>query len=102
MNIPEKDVLFSQAVKAGRRIYYFDVKESRNGDKFVAITESKRVTDGSAEKAPSFQKHKLFLYKEDFEKFQYALANVVGVAQGKLSPADFSEEDNVMFLNQEE
>jgi len=88
MSETSNDVLYSESVKAGRRIYYFDVKQSHNGDKFVAITESKKIVDGTIE-APriSFEKHKIFLYKEDFEKFTTALANVIGVASGKKAPS---------------
>ena len=87
MNETSNDVLYSESVKAGRRIYYFDVKQSHNGDKYVAITESKKIVEGTTD-APrvSFEKHKIFLYKEDFEKFITALSNVVGVASGKKTP----------------
>lgn len=89
MSETSNDVLYSESVKAGRRIYYFDVKQSHNGDKFVAITESKKIVEGTIE-APriSFEKHKIFLYKEDFEKFTTALANVIGVASGKKAPSN--------------
>lgn len=86
MNDADKDLLFSESVKAGKRIYYFDVKQSRNGDKYIAITESKKIVDNSTEMPRfSFEKHKLFLYKEDYEKFMAALTKVVGVAKGELS-----------------
>ncbi len=86
MNETDKDLLFSENVKAGKRIYYFDVKQSRNGDKYIAITESKKIVDNSTETPRfSFEKHKLFLYKEDYEKFMDALAKVVNVATGNLS-----------------
>jgi hypothetical protein len=86
MNDADKDLLFSESVKAGKRIYYFDVKQSRNGDKYIAITESKKIVDNSTEVPRfSFEKHKLFLYKEDYEKFMNALTKVVGIAKGDLS-----------------
>ncbi len=86
MNDAVKDLLFSESVKAGKRIYYFDVKQSRNGDRYIAITESKKIVDNSTEVPRfSFEKHKLFLYKEDYEKFMTALAKVVGVAKGEMS-----------------
>ena len=86
MNDADKDLLFSESVKAGKRIYYFDVKQSRNGDRYIAITESKKIVDNSTEVPRfSFEKHKLFLYKEDYEKFMAALAKVVGVAKGEMS-----------------
>lgn len=86
MNDADKDLLFSESVKAGKRIYYFDVKQSRNGDKYIAITESKKIVDNSAEVPRfSFEKHKLFLYKEDYEKFVTALTKVLAVAKDELS-----------------
>ena len=67
----DRDLFFSKTVKAGKRIYYFDVKQSRNGDKYVAITESKRIAEGPVENPHvTYEKHKLFLYKEDYEKLQ--------------------------------
>ena len=89
MNDADKDLLFSESVKAGKRIYYFDVKQSRNGDKYIAITESKKIVDNSTEMPRfSFEKHKLFLYKEDYEKFLTALNKVVEVAKGNMSVED--------------
>lgn len=83
----DKDLLYSQSVKAGKRIYYFDVKQSRNGDKYVAITESKRISDGPADNPHvTYEKHKLFLYKEDYEKFLNALQNVIEVASTGVVP----------------
>lgn len=84
MNETCNDVLYSETVKAGRRIYYFDVKQSHNGDKFVAITESKKIVEGTTESPRfTFEKHKIFLYKEDYEKFTKALQNVISKASGK-------------------
>lgn len=62
-----KDDIYSNAVRAGKRTYFFDVKATRGNDLYLTITESKKQfhEDGKF----SFQKHKLFLYKEDFEKF---------------------------------
>lgn len=74
----EQEILFSRAVKAGKRIYYLDVKQNRNNDLFLAITESKKIVNGEGENAPvTFEKHKIFLYKEDFEKFAEALHDVM-------------------------
>lgn len=68
--------VFSKPVRAGKRTYFFDVKTTKgNNDYYLTITESKRrqEADGSF----SFDKHKIFLYKEDFDKFQEGLADVV-------------------------
>jgi hypothetical protein len=58
---------FSKAVRAGKRTYFFDVKSTRGRDLYLTITESKKHTheDGTAH----YDKHKIFLYKEDFDKF---------------------------------
>ncbi|MEZ4800128.1 MAG: DUF3276 family protein [Flavobacteriales bacterium] len=67
-----RDDVFSTSVRAGKRTYFFDVKATRGNDLFMTITESKRsgVDDNGNF---SFEKHKIFLYKEDFEKFMAGL-----------------------------
>lgn len=69
------DQILTKAVKAGRRTYFFDVRGTRGGGYFLTITESRKVTnpDGSF----SYDRHKIFLYKEDFEKFSDGLSEVV-------------------------
>jgi len=70
----DKDIVYSQAVKAGKRIYYLDVKKSKKGELFLAITESKKIVQGEGDNAQfSYEKHKIFIYKEDFEKFREGL-----------------------------
>jgi len=82
MNEIDKELIYSEAVKAGKRIYYFDVKQSRNGDRYVSITESKKIVEGNPDNPRiSYEKHKLFLYKEDYEKFVKAMLHVVDVAK---------------------
>jgi Protein of unknown function (DUF3276) len=61
------DEVFSKRVKAGKRTYFFDVKTTRGKDLYLTITESKRT--GEYDGRPEYEKHKIFLYKEDFEKF---------------------------------
>lgn len=67
--------LFSKSVRAGKRTYFFDVKSTRGNDYYLTITESKKRfgTDGKF----SYEKHKIFLYKEDFEKFMEGLNEAV-------------------------
>ena len=62
-----EEALFSKSVRAGKRTYFFDVRSTRGGDYYLTITESKKrfQDDGKF----FFEKHKVFLYKEDFEKF---------------------------------
>lgn len=75
----DKEILFSKSVKAGKRIYYMDVKKNRKDEMFLAITESKKIISAEGEDPQiSFEKHKIFLYKEDFEKFVNGLSQVIG------------------------
>ena len=71
----EQEIVYSKAVKAGKRIYYLDVKRNKRDDMFLAITESKKVVDNDTQ--VSFEKHKIFLYKEDFKKFRDGLDDVI-------------------------
>ena len=78
----DKEIVFSQTIKAGKRIYYVDVKRNRKDDMFVAITESKKIFSGEGEDAQvNFEKHKIFLYKEDFEKFIRGLQEAIRFIQ---------------------
>ena len=75
----EKDIVYSQAVKAGKRIYYLDVKRNKRDELFLSITESKKVTSGDGSEATfTFEKHKIFLYQEDFSKFISGLSQAIG------------------------
>lgn len=67
VNQNSRDEIFSQSVRAGKRTYFFDVKSTRREDLYLTITESKKRfnRDGKS----FYEKHKIFLYKEDFEKF---------------------------------
>jgi hypothetical protein len=69
------DDVFSKSVRAGKRTYFFDVKATKSGDLYLTITESKRRVDHDGRF--TYEKHKIFLYKEDFEKFEDGLNEVV-------------------------
>lgn len=73
--VPEQQEIFSKAVRAGKRTYFFDVKSTRKNDYFLTITESKKrfQKDGRF----YFEKHKIFLYKEDFDKFSDGFSEVI-------------------------
>lgn len=74
----EQEIVFSKSIKAGKRIYYIDVKRNRKNDLFVAITESKKIISGFDDDIKvSYEKHKIFLYKEDFDKFSESLEEVI-------------------------
>ena len=60
----DKEILYSKTIKAGKRIYYLDVKKNLKDDLFLAVTVS-------------FEKHKIFLYKEDFDKFMDGMNDVI-------------------------
>ena len=79
----EPEIVYSRSVKAGKRIYYLDVKKARNEDLYLCITESKRKQMGETE-APQFEKHKVFLYKEDFAHFTEGLNDVIAFVQNQL------------------
>lgn len=86
-----RDEIYSERVKAGKRTYFFDVKATRSNDYYLTITESKRKPkdDGFF-----YEKHKIFLYKEDFNKFVDALNSTVDHVKNELMPEiDFSQFD---------
>ena len=80
-NQPQRDIQFSKKVRAGKRTYYFDVKSTRNSDLYMTITESKRLP-GDTDATPIYEKHKLFLYKEDFAKFKEGLMDALEYIKG--------------------
>ena len=93
----DKMEIYSKRVRAGKRTYFFDVKSTKSNDYYLTITESKRryKEDGFF-----YEKHKIFLYKEDFEKFISALKETVDHVKDELMPDfDFSQFDRV---NEEE
>ena len=87
----EPEIVYSRSVKAGKRIYYLDVKKARNEDLYLCITESKRKQMGETE-APQFEKHKVFLYKEDFAHFTEGLNDVIAFVQNQLGEIEERKE----------
>ncbi len=69
------DQILSKAVKAGRRTYFSDVRATRGNDYFLTITESRKKINGDG--SVGFDRHKIFLYKEDFAKFSCGLSEVI-------------------------
>jgi hypothetical protein len=63
----DRDEIYSKVIRAGKRTYFFDVKSTRGNDLYLTITESKKRFNDSGDSF--YEKHKLFLYKEDFDKF---------------------------------
>ncbi len=85
--VPE---IFSKTIRAGKRTYFFDVKSTRNNEYYLTITESKKkfADDGNFR----YEKHKLFLYPEDFEKFSETFSEVLEYINEN-QPADLLSED---------
>ena len=91
--------IYSKPVRAGKRTYFFDVKATKGNDYYLTITESKRRVDTNGNFA--YDKHKIFLYKEDFEKFAEGLEEGVnyiktkclndGGAESKFNDVNFEE-----------
>ncbi|MGM9836937.1 MAG: DUF3276 family protein [Paludibacteraceae bacterium] len=79
----EPEIVYSRSVKAGKRIYYLDVRKARNEDLYLCITESKKKAAGE-DILPQFEKHKLFLYKEDFAHFTEGLEDVINYVREQL------------------
>lgn len=84
----DRGEIFSKRVKAGKRTYFFDLKATRSEDFYLTITESKKRfnDDGTF----IFEKHKIFLYKEDFEKFTEALQESYDKVKELMPGFDFS------------
>ena len=94
-----RDEIYSAKVKAGKRTYFFDVKSTRSNDYYLTITESKKrfKEDGF-----TYEKHKIFLYKEDFNKFLEALSGTITHVKQELLPnVDFTQFDHVQEHVQE-
>lgn len=88
----DQEEIYSHRIKAGKRTYFFDVKATRGQDYYLTITESKRQQNGDG--PVSYEKHKIFLYKEDFLKFVDALQDAVDyVREELLSPEEVAELD---------
>jgi hypothetical protein len=102
-----KEEIFTKVVRAGKRTYFFDVKATRKDDYYLTITESKKRL--GKEGKVFYEKHKIFLYKEDFEKFSDGLKDAVtyigsGKDESKVpEPTSFAEiSDEKSILTAEE
>ena len=97
----KNDEIYSKRVRAGKRTYFFDVKSTRSNDYYLTITESKRKfkEDGTH----FYEKHKIFLYKEDFNKFMGALNGSLNYVKEELMPDfDFSQFDTDDSFSEDE
>lgn len=89
MDERDREKIYSRRVRAGKRTYFFDVKATRTDDYYLTITESRRHPQGEGF---VYEKHKIFLYKEDFDKFTEALQETVAHMKTELMPdVDFAQ-----------
>jgi uncharacterized lipoprotein YehR (DUF1307 family) len=95
-----REEVFSQVVKAGKRTYFFDVKATRGSELYLTITESKKRMgkDGKM----YYEKHKIFLYKEDFEKFIESLNSVFDYIKANQEIVPRTEHTDEMELTEVE
>ncbi|VAW13482.1 hypothetical protein MNBD_BACTEROID03-1686 [hydrothermal vent metagenome] len=104
----DQEEIHSKALRAGRRTYFFDVRSTKAGDYYLTITESKKFThdDGSYH----YKKHKIYLYKEDFEGFKENVIEMMDfiidekgteVISGR-HQKDFKKEDGETIENEED
>ena len=84
-----QDELYSRPVRAGKRTYFFDVKATRGKDLYLTITESKRRFDDHGN--VSYSKHKIFLYREDFEKFEEGFLDAVDKIQELMATGEYRD-----------
>jgi hypothetical protein len=82
--------VYSKVVRAGKRTYFFDIKATKGNDLYIILTESKKSFDYQGRE--QFEKHKIFLYKEDFEKFNEGLQDVLNRIQALNRENSYSEE----------
>jgi len=96
----EQDEIFSQVLRAGRRTYFFDVRATKADDYYLTVTESKKFThdDGSFH----YQKHKIYLYKEDFTDFQEMLGKATDYILNEKGSEVISERHQKDFKKEEE
>jgi len=84
------DDVFSKPVRAGKRTYFFDVKSTKGKDLYITLTESKRRVEQNGRF--TYEKHKIFLYREDFEKFMEGLNEVIAFVRERLPEDPVREE----------
>ncbi|WOC39983.1 PUR family DNA/RNA-binding protein [Polaribacter sp. HL-MS24] len=95
----EQEEIFSQVLRAGRRTYFFDVRATKADDYYLTVTESKKFThdDGSFR----YQKHKIYLYKEDFKDFQEMLGKATDYILNEKGDEVISERHQKDFKKEE-
>jgi|TARA_B100000886_G_scaffold140237_1_gene94890 hypothetical protein len=96
----ERDEIYSKALRAGRRTYFFDVRSTKAGDYYLTVTESKKFTeeDGTFH----FKKHKIYLYKEDFNEFKSILDEMTDYIISEKGEEVISEKHQKDFKKEDE
>ena len=95
----EREEIFSKVLRAGRRTYFFDVRSTKAGDYYLTLTESKKFTndDGSFH----YKKHKIYLYKEDFNEFSEILNEMTNYIISEKGEEVISERHQKDFKKEE-
>ena len=97
-DVENRDEVYSNAVRAGKRTYFFDVKATRGNDLYVTITESKKKYKDDGEFF--YEKHKLFLYKEDFEKFKDGFDDVLNKISELRATGNYKEDNKEDYTSE--
>ncbi len=92
MENDKNNEVYSKVVRAGKRTYFFDVKATKGNDLYITLTESKKTYNGNGQ--DNYQKHKIFLYKEDFEKFKEGLEDVLAKIESLRDTDEFAQDEN--------
>ncbi len=92
MKNQDNNEVYSKVVRAGKRTYFFDIKSTKGKDLYIILTESKKTF---SEGRDNFEKHKLFLYKEDFDKFQEGLEDVLEKIKELKLTGEFLEKEEL-------
>jgi len=95
-----REEIFSEVVRAGRRTYFFDVKATRKNEYYLTVTESKKRFNKEGDFF--YEKHKIFLYKEDFDKFSDALVSTLDFIKDKQPNGALTEDENTETNAKEE
>ena len=95
-----REEIYSRVIRAGKRTYFFDVKATRAGEQYLTITESKRRFNNDSGKF-FYEKHKLFLYKEDFEKFSVGLKEAITFIETGVKAPEPEPEEETAFVKTE-
>lgn len=90
----EREEIFSKIIRAGKRTYFFDVKSTRKEELYLTITESKKIITDSGKFI--YEKHKVFLYKEDFDRFTDALSDIIN----RIKTKNFVPDPSDSFSNE--